>query len=113
MLYITLRGHWCDIIVLHEHAQTDDKSHDTKDNFYVELEHVFDQFLKYQIKILLDFSPMVGREDIFKTKIRNESVHEISNHNGVTGVNAATSENLFVESTMFSLITFITYSDFS
>jgi hypothetical protein len=37
------------------------------DSFYEELEHIFNQFLKYHIKILLgNFSAKVGREDIFK-----------------------------------------------
>jgi hypothetical protein len=36
------------------------------------------------LKILLgDFSDKVGREDIFKPTIGNESLHEISNDNGV------------------------------
>jgi exonuclease III len=43
MLYITLKGHWCDI-VLNVHASTKDKVDDTKDSFYKELEQVFDQF---------------------------------------------------------------------
>jgi len=30
------------------HAQTEDKSDDTKDSFYEELENVFYQFLKYE-----------------------------------------------------------------
>jgi hypothetical protein len=36
------------------------------------------------MKILLcDFNAKVGGEDILKPKIGNESLHEISNHNGV------------------------------
>jgi endonuclease/exonuclease/phosphatase family metal-dependent hydrolase len=63
---------------------------------------VFDHFLKYHTKILLgDFNAKVGREDIFKPTIWNESLHEISNDNGVRLVNFATSRNLRVKSTMF------------
>jgi hypothetical protein len=73
-----------------------------KDSFYEELERVFDKFLKYHIKILLgDFNVKVGREDIFKPTIGNESLHEISNDNGVRLVNFATSKNFTVKSTMF------------
>jgi endonuclease/exonuclease/phosphatase family metal-dependent hydrolase len=54
------------------------------------------------MKILLgDFNAKVGREDIFKPTIVNESLHEISNDNGVRLVNFATSKNLRVKSTMF------------
>jgi hypothetical protein len=52
------------------------------------------------MNILLDFHAKVGTEDIFKT-IGNESLHEISNYNGVRVVNFATSKNLTVKSTMF------------
>jgi hypothetical protein len=40
------------------------------------------------MKILLrDFSAKVGREDIFKPTIGNESLHEISNNNEIKAVN--------------------------
>jgi hypothetical protein len=53
-----------------------------KDSFYEELERVFDKFPKYHMKILLGaFNAKVGREDIFKPIIGNESLHEISNDN--------------------------------
>jgi hypothetical protein len=51
MLYITLKGRWCDIIVLNVHALTEDKDDDIKDSFYKELELVFDQFRRYHMKI--------------------------------------------------------------
>jgi hypothetical protein len=72
-----------------------------KDSFYEEVERVFDKFPKYHMKILLgDFSAKVDREDIFKPTIGNESLHQISNDNGVRLVNSATSKNLKVKSTM-------------
>jgi exonuclease III len=62
------------IIVLNVHAPTEDKTDDVKDTFYEELERVFDKFPKYHMKILSgDFNAKVGREDIFKTTIGNES----------------------------------------
>jgi len=54
------------------------------------------------MKILLgDFNAKVGRENIFKPTIWNESLHKDSNDNGVRLVNFATSKNLVVKSTMF------------
>jgi hypothetical protein len=95
MSYIILRGRWCHIIVLNAHAPTEDKTDDVEDRFYKEWEHVFDKFPKYHMKMLLgNFNAKVGTEDIFKPTIRNESLHEISNDDGVRLVNFATSENL-------------------
>jgi len=54
------------------------------------------------MKILLgDFSAKVGRENIFKPTIDNESMHHNCNDNGVTIVNFATSKSLVVKNTMF------------
>jgi hypothetical protein len=85
MSYTTLKGRWYDI-VLNVHAPT----------------QLFDQFPRYHMQILLeDFNAKVGREDIFKPIIGNESLHEASNDNGVRVVNFATSKNLIVKSTTF------------
>jgi hypothetical protein len=63
--YIILRGCWCNIIVVNVHAPCEDTSDDIKDSFYEELGRVFDQFPRYNKKILLgDFNAKVGREDI-------------------------------------------------
>jgi hypothetical protein len=40
---------------------------------------MFDKFPKYNMKILLgDFSAKVGKEDIFKPTVGNESLHGVS-----------------------------------
>jgi hypothetical protein len=102
MSYIILRGHWCNIIVLNVHASCEDKGDEEKGSFFEELGRVFDQFPRYDMKIILcDFNAKVGRENIFKPTIGNESLHEISNDSGVRVVNIATSRNLVVKSTMF------------
>jgi hypothetical protein len=60
MLYIILRGRWCDISILNVHVPTKDKIDDMKDRFYKELEYVFDKFPKYHMNILLgDFDGKV------------------------------------------------------
>jgi len=84
------------------HAPREDKTDDSKDSFYEELEQVFDQFPKYHMKILLgDFNAKVGRENIFKLIIGNESLQQDNNVNGVRTVNFPTLRNLLVKSTMF------------
>jgi hypothetical protein len=80
MSYIILRRRWCNIIVVIMHAPCEDTSDYIKDSFYEELERVFDQFPRYNMRILLgDFNAKLGTEDIFKPTMGNESSHEISN----------------------------------
>jgi hypothetical protein len=74
----------------------------TKDCICEELGRVYDQFSRCDTTVLLDdFNTKVGREDIFKPTIGNESPHEISDDNVVRVINLATSKNLVVKSTMF------------
>jgi hypothetical protein len=73
----------------------EDKGDVEKDSFYEELGRVDDQFPRYDMKMILDdFSAKAGKENIFKSTIGNESLHEISNDNGVRVVNFATSKSL-------------------
>jgi hypothetical protein len=96
MSYRTLRGRWCDIIVLNFLAPVEDKIDYIKDGFYQELEHVFNKFPKYHENFFRRFNAKVGREDIFKPTVGNESLHDIRNDNGVRVVNFATSKTLTV-----------------
>jgi hypothetical protein len=99
--YIILRGLWCHLIVLRVNDATEDKNVYVNDTFYEELEHGFHGVRKYHTKILLgDFIAKLGKEDIFKQTIGNETLHEISNDKGVRVVNFATSKNVTVRSTM-------------
>jgi len=83
---MVLRGHWCNIIVLSVHTPNEEKSDDSKHRFYEELEHVFDHFRKYHTKSQLgDFNATVGRENIFKLTIGNESLHQDSCTRGTFG----------------------------
>jgi hypothetical protein len=111
MPYIILRGRWFHIIVVNVHAPTEDKIDDMEDRFYEELEHIFDKFPRYSMKILLgDFNAEVGGEDILKPTIWNESLHEIINHKGIGVLNFATSKVLIVKSTMFPRHNFHKYT---
>jgi hypothetical protein len=102
MSYIVLRGHWCNIVVLNAHAPTEEKSDDSKHSFYKELEQIFDHFPKYHMKILLgDFNAKLGRKDIFKPKIKSESLRQDSNDNVVGVVSFPRINKLIVKSTMF------------
>ena len=66
--YIVLRGRWHNIIVVNVHAPYEEKSDESKDSFYEELEQVFDHFPKYHTKMLLgDFNAKVGEREDFQS----------------------------------------------
>jgi hypothetical protein len=56
MSCIILRRRWCNNIILNVHAPVEDKGDGVKDSFYEELGRVFDQFPRYDMKILLTVS---------------------------------------------------------
>ena len=75
------------------HVPSEEKSENSKNNFYEELEKIFYYFPKYHMKILLgDFSENVRRENIFEPTFGNESLHQDNNDNGAGIVNFATSK---------------------
>ena len=103
MSYIVLRGRWCNIIVLNVHAPSEEKSDSSKDSFYEELEQVFHHFPKYNMKILLgDFNAKVGRENIFKPSIGNESLHQDSNDNIGTELTGENEEEIEIHNRFMS-----------
>jgi len=64
MSYIVMKGHLCNNIVLNVQSLSEEKSDDSKDSFYEEIEQVLDHFPKYPMKTLLvDFNAKLGRED--------------------------------------------------
>jgi hypothetical protein len=57
---------------------------DTKDGVCEALEHVFGQFPKHHLKILLRIvKAMLERENIFKPTVWNPTLHETTNDGGV------------------------------
>jgi hypothetical protein len=72
MSYIILRSRWFHIIVLNVHAPTEDKIDGCEGQLlYEKLEHIFNKFPKYHMKILLRyFSAKVGREAILNSQIK-------------------------------------------
>ena len=93
MSYIGLRGRLCNIIDLNAHEPSEEKNDSSKDSFYKELEQAFDNFPKCHMNIMLgDFSTKLGRDNILKLTIGNESLHGDSSDNGFRIVNFATSK---------------------
>jgi hypothetical protein len=54
-------------LVLNVHAPSEDKSDDSKDSFYEDLEQVFDHFPRYHMKILLLTCLLHGAESLLRS----------------------------------------------
>ena len=100
---IALKNRWRDIIVVNVRSSLKDNADYIKENFYEEIERLFDQLPAYHMKILLDdFNAKAGRENILQPTIGNRSVHSECNDNGIRLLNFPTSKNLIVESKKIS-----------
>jgi hypothetical protein len=69
------------------HAPNEEKSDDSEDCLYEEIEQVFVHFPKYHIKILLVYFNAKLGGGLYKPTVRNERLHQDSNDNGVRIVN--------------------------
>jgi hypothetical protein len=99
---IRIRGRYHNYSLFSAHAPTEDKDPSEKDMFYDLLEKEYDKCPKHDIKVILgDFNAKVGREEGLKPVIGNESLHDVSNDNGLRLITFSTSVGVVVGSTMF------------
>ena len=83
--------------------QQNEKTDEIKEEFYNVLEQNLNQIANLDIKIILvDFNAKVGKENIYKSTIGNESLCNETNNNGIKMIQFAVSKGLNVRSTTFS-----------
>jgi hypothetical protein len=99
MPYIKLRVRWNDITVLKCIPQMRIKAMKQMIFFQETIQYEFDQVPNEST--VRRFQCKSRKRNILKLTIRNEILYEISNNNTITAVNSATSENLYVNNTMF------------
>lgn len=99
---IRLKGRIKNISVVTFYAPTEEKEDDIKDTFYSKLEDTINNIPRYDMKIILgDANAKVGKESIWRSITGKESLHDVSNDNGIRLLSFANSHNLFVASTSF------------
>lgn len=100
--YLRVVNKWYNLNIVNAHGPTEDKESEVKETFYAELDRIFDSLSSYDANILLgDLNAKIGREEIYKATVGCESLHEISNDNGIRITNFAISKNLIIKSTCF------------
>jgi hypothetical protein len=84
------------------HAPTNEKTEETKEEFYNLLEQTIYQIPSSNIQIILgDFNGKAGKESIYKPTIGNESLHNETNDNGMKMIQFVIPKGLNVRSTTF------------
>lgn len=90
------------IALICTYAPTEAADEDIKDTFYEDLIQVYDKLPGNAIKIVLgDFNAKCGREIQFSHTLGKESLHDISNWNGLRLISFATGKYMMISSTMF------------
>ena len=85
------------------HAQTEEKDDDEKDNFYEDLNQIYEECPKRDIKIIIgDLNAKVGQKEMYRPITRKYSLHTLSDDNGIRPINFACSRNMVVASTLFN-----------
>jgi len=93
---------WGNIAVINCHAPTENKENQSKEDFYNQLERVYDSIPHRTRKIIIgDLNAKIGKEQIFKHTIGEQNLHEISNDNGNKLISFAMSKNMTISSSYF------------
>jgi hypothetical protein len=85
------------------HAPSEEKSEEEKDAFYDDLDEIYDECPKRDIKIIIgDLNAKMGLEEIFKPTLGKDSLHKIPNDNRIRLIDFASTHNMVIGSTMFN-----------
>jgi len=90
------------IMLVCVHAPTEKSKDEVKDEFYNKLDETWDSLRGHLVKLLLgDLNAKYGREPQYAPIIGKESLHAISNSNGLRLISFSASNNIVVRSTTF------------
>ena len=102
LCWIRVRGKF-NYSIINAHAPTEDKDDEEKDKFYLELETVYSQCPRCDIKIVLgDFNAKVGKEESNYPYAGRNGLHEEHNGNGYKLVQFATATDMIIGGTIFT-----------
>ena len=87
-------------VYMHQQKKKDD---DEKENFYEDLDQIYEECQKRDVKIIIgNLNAKIGREERFRPIIGKYRVHTLSNDNGIRLINFVCSKNMVVARTLLS-----------
>jgi len=99
---IRVRGLFFNYSLICVHAPTEEKDDYEKDYFYEDLDQIYEDCPKRDVKIIIgDRNAKIGQEQMYRPIIGKYSLHTLSNDNGIRIINFARSKNMVVASTLF------------
>ena len=103
LLIVRMAGKWFNITIIVAYAPTNEAAEEEKDAFYERLQTCIEQAPKHDLLITVgDMNAKVGREvDVFQQAIGRESLHTVSNDNGIRLASLACTTNLVIGGTLF------------
>ena len=99
---IRIKTRFANLWLINAHAPTEVKEDAIKDEFYNDLETLFDSLPSNDVKLLLgDFNAKVGNESWHRGTTGGHSLHDENNNNGQRLIDFASGRNLVISSTCF------------
>ncbi|XP_072377270.1 uncharacterized protein [Diabrotica undecimpunctata] len=94
--------HFFSLIMINIHCPTEEQEQHTKESFYQQLEIVYDNALRNDIKIIMsDINAKIGKEPQFYGTTGKNLLHNEMSKNGEFLINFATSKIMVISSTCF------------
>lgn len=99
---LRIRGRIFNISLICAYAPTEDATPEKKEDFYGQLEGLYDSVPKGDVKIVLgDLNAKIGREANYFPTIGRFSLHQETNDNGTRAIHFAAANRLVIGSTWF------------
>lgn len=99
---LRIQGKYQKITFVNIHAPSEDKDMIIKEQFYNELDTIYERIPTYDLKIVLgDANAKIGQEEIFRPTIGKYSKHKVTNGNGHLLIDFAKEKNMIIKSTYF------------
>jgi len=100
---LKIKGKFLNYSLINIYAPTNDKPDDVKDEFYERLDRTYGECPKHDVKIVIgDANAQIGKESFFRPVTGKESLHSITNENGLRLINFAAARGMALCSTYFA-----------